>query len=99
MVDFQAEQFLRLLQDAPPKLSFLEPAEYSKYLEEKVFDPLRGTGTVHLRDLDWSAFGLGHTTPERYLEQYDRRAGGWAETLNHRLQSITAVPSGGRRFF
>ena len=46
MFDFQAEQFLRLLQDAPPKSSFLEPAEYSKYLQEKVFDPLKGTGSV-----------------------------------------------------
>lgn len=99
MIEFQADLFLHLLEDAPSKPVFLEPPEYSEYLKKQVFDALKEKGGVKLKGLDWSAFGLSHATPEDYLKKYDRITRGWAETLNVRLQTTPAVADGQRDFF
>ena len=58
MAEFDMRQFAALLRIVPEEKPMVERPEHSEYLQKNVFDVLKEDGSVDLKQLDWSAFGM-----------------------------------------
>lgn len=99
MLSFNVEHFLQMLQTAPETRPFLEPAEYSEYLQSQVFDRLKRQGQVDLLKLDWDELPPCRAFMPYYRELYENVDAGWTKGVNHFIHKTPAAPLTDRSFF
>lgn len=99
MPDFCKEQFISLLNIIPERRPLLESPEYSAYLLEHVFIPLKENGHFDLAALDWDILLPRHLIPEDYAKKHEKVDGSWAKSINSLLHKTAAAPLTEQDFF
>ena len=99
MAEFDMRQFIALLQSAPEEKPMAEQPEHSEYLQKDVFDVLKEDGSVDLKQLDWSAFGMKDLRSSGHVNWLNTTPSGWLHGINFFVHKTPGMAAGRRKFF
>ena len=99
MPEFNMGLLMESLRRIPERRSIFEPEEYSEYLQKEVFDPLIESGTIDIKEVDFSKFELRHVTPKSYADSFQNVNEGWARGFNEFVKRTPAAACAEPAFF
>lgn len=89
----------RRLQAAPERYPLFDEQEFSAYLDEHVFAPLRDNGSFELASLDLAAFEMKHVLPANMQGAFENVQRSWARSFSARVKKIAPAAKTTRSFF